>query len=89
MTCTSFTAEQLAQVAQADVQQSVLLRYWLQTGRDWHCDHSNLSRVIAIGRGSYRVCRDCGARLEYSLDEGSTQRRACAGAHRSARGCAI
>jgi hypothetical protein len=89
MSYTTFTAEQLAQVARADMQQSELLRYWLPTARDRHCDHSNLSRVLATGRGFYRACRDRCARLEYSLDEGSTQRRACAGEHRPAPGCAI
>ena len=88
MSYTTFTAEQLAQAARADLQQSEILRYWL-TARDRHCDHSNLGRVFTTGRGSYRACRDCGARLEYSLDEGATQRRSCAGAHRFAPGRTI
>lgn len=79
MSYTNFTAEQLAQVARADSQQSELLRYWLLTARDRHCDHSNLGRVSTIGRGSYRACRDCGARLEHSVDEVSSQRCGCAG----------
>ncbi len=89
MSYTNFTAVQLAQVARADMQQNELLRYWLLSARDRHCDHSNLGRVFTAGRSSDRVCRDCGARLEHSLDEGSTQRRACAGEHRPAPGCAI
>ena len=89
MSYTDFTAEQLAQVARADTQQSEILRYWLLTARDRHCDHSNLGRVYTTGRSSYRACRDCGARLECSLEEGSIQRRACAGARRPAPGLAI
>jgi hypothetical protein len=86
MSHTTFTAEQLTQAARADMQQSELLRDWLQNARDRHCYHS---KVLATGRGSYRACRDCGARLEYSLDQGATQRRARAGVRRPARGCSI
>jgi len=32
------------------------------------CHHSNLSRVFTIGRKTYRVCCDCGATFNYSLD---------------------
>ena len=39
------------------------------------CHHSNLSRVFTLGRHSYRVCCECGARFEYSLDTMSIQKR--------------
>ena len=32
------------------------------------CHHSNLSRVFTIGRKTYRVCCNCGATFNYSLD---------------------
>ena len=31
------------------------------------CHHSNLSRVFTIRRRTYRVCCDCGAEFDYSL----------------------
>jgi hypothetical protein len=31
------------------------------------CHHGNLSRVFTIRRRTYRVCCDCGAELDYSL----------------------
>ena len=33
------------------------------------CHHSNLSRVFTIRRRTYRVCCDCGAEFDYSLDK--------------------
>jgi uncharacterized membrane protein len=39
------------------------------------CHHSNLSRVFTLDGHSYRVCCDCGARFDYSLDTMSIQRR--------------
>ena len=32
------------------------------------CHHPKLSRVFTIGRKTYRVCCDCGATFNYSLD---------------------
>ena len=32
------------------------------------CHHSNLSRVFTIGGHSYRVCFDCAASFDYSLE---------------------
>jgi len=32
------------------------------------CHHSNLSRVFTICGRTYRVCCDCGAEFDYSLD---------------------
>ncbi len=32
------------------------------------CHHSNLSRVFTIARRTYRVCCDCGAEFDYSLE---------------------
>jgi len=32
------------------------------------CHHRHLSRVFTIDRQTYRVCCDCGAKFEYSLD---------------------
>ena len=32
------------------------------------CHHSSLSRVFTIGRRTYRVCCDCGAEFDYSLE---------------------
>lgn len=32
------------------------------------CHHHHLSRVFTIERSTYRVCCDCGARFEYSLE---------------------
>jgi hypothetical protein len=88
MRYTTFTAEQLAQVARADMQQSELLRYWLLIARDRTC-HNSIGRVFTSGRASCRAFRDCGARLETSLDDGSIQRRPCAGSRCPAPGCAI
>ena len=39
------------------------------------CHHSNLSRVFTLNGHSYRVCCDCGAKFEYSLDTMSIQKR--------------
>lgn len=39
------------------------------------CHHNNLSRVFTIGGRSYRVCCDCGANFQYSLDTMSIQQR--------------
>lgn len=32
------------------------------------CHHWHLSRVFTIDRRTYRVCCDCGAKFNYSLD---------------------
>jgi hypothetical protein len=32
------------------------------------CHHSRLSRVFTLDRRTYRVCCDCGAKFDYSLD---------------------
>ena len=32
------------------------------------CHHTHLSRVFTIDGRTYRVCCDCGAKFEYSLD---------------------
>jgi hypothetical protein len=39
------------------------------------CHHSNLSRVFTIRRRTYRVCCDCGAEFDYSLDTMAISRR--------------
>jgi len=39
------------------------------------CHHGHLSRVFTLGGETYRVCFDCGAKLEYSLETMSVQRR--------------
>lgn len=78
MTYTAFTAEQLAQVASADMQQSVALRHWLRDARYRGCQQRKLSLVLTCSRDSYRLCRDCDARLERSVDEGSGQQCGCA-----------
>ncbi len=39
------------------------------------CHHSHLSRVFTIGGETYRVCCECGARFEYSLDSMCMERR--------------
>ena len=39
------------------------------------CHHSNLSRVFTIGGHTYRVCCDCGAKFDYSLETMSIERR--------------
>ena len=32
------------------------------------CRHSHLSRVFTIDRRTYRVCCNCGAKFDYSLE---------------------
>ena len=39
------------------------------------CHHWNLSRVFTIRRRTYRVCCDCGAEFDYSLDKMAINRR--------------
>lgn len=39
------------------------------------CHHGHLSRVFTLGGETYRVCFDCGAKFEYSLETMSVQRR--------------
>jgi hypothetical protein len=39
------------------------------------CHHSHLSRVFTINRRSYRVCCDCGAKFDYSLETMSIEGR--------------
>jgi hypothetical protein len=39
------------------------------------CHHPHLSRVFTLGGETYRVCCDCGARYEYSLETMSIERR--------------
>ena len=39
------------------------------------CHHSNLSRVYTIRRRTYRVCCDCGAEFEYSLEAMAMRQR--------------
>jgi hypothetical protein len=39
------------------------------------CHHSHLSRVFSIERRTYRVCCDCGAKFEYSLESMCMERR--------------
>jgi hypothetical protein len=38
------------------------------------CHHSHLSRVFIVEGGTYRVCCDCGARFQCSLDSMSMER---------------
>ena len=33
------------------------------------CHHANLSRVFTIRRRTYRVCCDCGAEFDYSIEQ--------------------
>jgi hypothetical protein len=33
------------------------------------CHHGHLSRVFTIGGHTYRVCCDCGAKFDYSLEQ--------------------
>ena len=33
------------------------------------CHHEHLSRVFTINRHSYKVCCDCGAEFQYSLEK--------------------
>lgn len=37
--------------------------------RAFGCRHSHLSRVFTLEGRSYKVCCDCGAHLDYSLEE--------------------
>jgi len=39
------------------------------------CHHGHLSRVFTLGGETYRVCFDCGARFEYSMETMSIERR--------------
>jgi hypothetical protein len=39
------------------------------------CRHTNLSRVFTIEGKSYKVCCDCGAHFNYSLDKMSVVHR--------------
>ena len=39
------------------------------------CHHSNLSRIFTIDGNTYRVCCDCGAKFDYSLETMSIERR--------------
>lgn len=39
------------------------------------CRHTHLSRVFTIESQSYKVCSDCGAHLDYSLEDMSVVRR--------------
>ena len=38
------------------------------------CIHPRLSRVFTIQRRTYRVCCDCGAEFDYSLEEMTMKR---------------
>ena len=38
------------------------------------CNHSQLSRVFTINRRTYRVCCNCGAEFDYSLENMSMKR---------------
>jgi hypothetical protein len=39
------------------------------------CHHAHLSRVFTLGGETYRVCFECGAKFEYSLESMSIERR--------------
>jgi len=39
------------------------------------CHHSTLSRVFTIGRRTYRVCCECGAEFDYSLENMAMKRK--------------
>ena len=39
------------------------------------CHHGHLSRVFTLGGETYRVCFDCGAKFEYSLETMSIEQR--------------
>jgi len=39
------------------------------------CRHGNLSRAFTIGGRTYRVCCDCGADFDYSLETMSIKRQ--------------
>jgi len=52
------------------------------------CHHRKLSRVFTINNYSYKVCCDCGAKFEYSLETMSVQpRRKIRTAFRRIQGC--
>jgi len=38
------------------------------------CHHSSLSRVFTINRRTYRVCFECGAEFDYSLEKMAIER---------------
>ena len=40
------------------------------------CHHGELSRVFTIERRTYRVCCNCGAKFDYSLESMAMRRRA-------------
>lgn len=44
-------------------------------GLHFLCHHSNLGRVVTIGGRSYRVCCDCAATFDDSIDTISIRRR--------------
>jgi len=37
------------------------------------CHHGNVSRVFSIGGETYKVCWDCGAKFNYSLEKMSIE----------------
>jgi hypothetical protein len=37
------------------------------------CHHRNVSRVFSIGGETYKVCWDCGAKFNYSLEKMSIE----------------
>ena len=39
------------------------------------CHHRNLSRVFTIRRETYRICCDCGAQFDYSIEKMAIDRR--------------
>ena len=39
------------------------------------CHHSSLSRIFTIGRRTYRVCCECGAEFDYSIEEMAINQR--------------
>ncbi len=39
------------------------------------CHHSHLSRVFTLQGETYRVCLECGAKFEYSMQTMSMERR--------------
>ena len=39
------------------------------------CHHVNLSRVFTIRRRTYRVCCDCGAEFDYSIEKMAVNQR--------------
>ena len=47
------------------------------------CHHSNLSRVFTIRRRTYRVCCDCGAEFDYSLQRMAIERQSAQAPARS------